>query len=101
MQYKNTFFKVRRNDNDILVIPNRFVNELHNLSPQMMNGSQALFHNHLGYLADMELMLESDLHLRAVRAKITPNLGNLLPAMEDEIEHSFRLELPDFEGKTE
>lgn len=94
-------FKVRRNDNDILVIPNKFVSELHNVSPEIINGSLALYHNHLGFLADMDLMLESDLHIRAVRSKITPSLGKQLMTLKEEMDYSLGLELPSNVGPKE
>lgn len=87
-------FKFRRNDSDILILPSKFAAEFHNLSPGIINGSHALFHNHLGYLAEMELMLESSLHQRAVHSNITLNLGNLLTTMKEEMEYTFSAELP-------
>ena len=47
-----------------------------------------------GKYTTTDIMLEGDLHTRILQTKLTPNLGSLIPVVQDELEHAMRDELP-------
>ena len=43
-------------------------------------------------------MLEGDLHTRVLQTKLTPNLGSIIPVMQDELDYALGVELPSADG---
>ena len=43
-------------------------------------------------------MLEGDLHTRVLQTKMTPNLGAMIPLMQDELDYAMSVELPTANG---
>lgn len=99
MQYKNSMFKIRRTDGEILVISNKYVNELRNLPEEVLSSMRAQARNTVGRYTGTTILTESDLHRRVVQEKLNPRLGTTIPAMKDELDFAIRSEMPDCEGE--
>ncbi|KAI1470986.1 cytochrome P450 [Daldinia caldariorum] len=93
-KYKNTVFKVRRNDGIIFVIPNSNLERLRNMPEEKINGLEAHIKNLFGPYSTTEMMLESDLPTRVIQQKLTPNLLAAVPKMKDELEYALEVEVP-------
>lgn len=99
LQYKDGMFKVRRNDADILVVSNKYVDELRNMPDRQISATKAHVANLLGRYSTTRILLESDLHTRVLQTKLTPNIAVVMPAMKDELDFALNTEVPDCKGK--
>ncbi|KAM5442855.1 putative ent-kaurene monooxygenase [Microsporum ferrugineum] len=87
-------FKIARNDADILVIPNKYVEELRALPDAKISAIRAHIKNLLGKYSTTNILLESDLHTRMLQTKLTPNLGSFVSVIESELQLAMDLEVP-------
>ncbi|GME35460.1 cytochrome p450 monooxygenase [Neofusicoccum parvum] len=94
-KFKSSMFKVRRNDKDILVISNKYIDELRNLPDSKLSAIGAQVRNLLGRYSTTPILLESDLHTRVLQTKLTPNLPSLIPILKDELDHALPKEIPE------
>ncbi|KAL0262791.1 hypothetical protein SLS55_001764 [Diplodia seriata] len=94
-KFKSSMFKVRRNDADILIIPNKFVDELRNLPDEKISAIRAHIKNLLGRYSTTLILLESDLHSKVLQTKLTPSLGSIIPIVKDELDFALKKETPD------
>ncbi|EYE91684.1 cytochrome P450 [Aspergillus ruber CBS 135680] len=99
-KYKNSMYKVLRNDRDILVLSNKYAEELRNLPSERLNSIKALVRNFGGRYGGIELLVESDIGTRAIQTKVTPNLAKLTDDMRDELEYALTHDLPVMEDWT-
>ncbi|KAJ5247561.1 hypothetical protein N7468_002544 [Penicillium chermesinum] len=90
---KDKVFQFRRADRDILVLPPKFVDEIRKLPNNVASPIVAHAKNLLGPTTNMNIILQSNLHTRALQLKLTPNINRLVPSMQDEaglaIEHDW------------
>lgn len=88
-------FKVRRNDTEILVIPNKYIHELRDMAEDKVSAMKAHIKNIVGKytIGDLRLVLTSDLHRRTLSQKLTPALGNLIPSLKDELDFTLKEEV--------
>ncbi|KAK2594826.1 hypothetical protein QQS21_007454 [Conoideocrella luteorostrata] len=96
-KFKDSYFKVQRNDDQLLIIPRRHVNDLRDVPESKLNGMEAHMRNMLAEytIGNMHMMATSDLHRRAIQRKLTPLLGTLIPALKDELDYATKLEVAD------
>lgn len=87
-------FKIARNDSDILVIPNKYVEELRSMPDAQISAIQAHIKNLLGKYSTTLILLESDLHTRMLQTKLTPNLGSFVGVIESELAFAMDKEIP-------
>ncbi|TGJ78997.1 hypothetical protein E0Z10_g9765 [Xylaria hypoxylon] len=87
-------FKVRRNDGDILVISNKYVEQLRNMPDSHVSAIAAHVKNLLGRFSTTMIMLESDLPTRVLQQKLTPSLALVIPRLEDELDYVLNVEMP-------
>lgn len=97
-QYKNEPFWFARNDADMIVLPNKHVEEIRMLPIEVASPKEAHVHNLLGWLTKMDIIMGSDLHFRIIQNKITPMLANLADPMQDELSYSLEHDFPRCEG---
>ncbi|KAE8375461.1 cytochrome P450 [Aspergillus bertholletiae] len=96
--FKNGMFKIARNDSDILVIPNKYVEELRSLPDEKISAIKAHIKNLLGKYSTTLILLESDLHTRMLQTKLTPNLGSFIGVIESELKFAMEKEIsPDLD----
>ncbi|RHZ63614.1 cytochrome P450 [Aspergillus thermomutatus] len=93
-KYKKGMFKIARNDSDILVIPNKYVEELRSLPDEKISAIRAHIKNLLGKYSTTLILLESDLHTRMLQTKLTPNLGSFIEVIESELKFAMEKEIP-------
>ncbi|KAI1762805.1 hypothetical protein GGR53DRAFT_532148 [Hypoxylon sp. FL1150] len=91
--FKDGMFKVRRNDADILIISNKYVDELRNLPATQISAIRAHLANLLSRYSTTRILLESDLHTEVLQTKLTPDLVVVIPAMKDELDFALKAEL--------
>lgn len=82
----------------MLVLPPRFVNDIRTLPSSIASPTIAHAHNLMGSHTNMNIILHNNLHFRTLQLKLTPNLGNLVNPMKDELNYAIQKELPNCEG---
>ncbi|KAI1423458.1 cytochrome P450 [Xylaria sp. FL1777] len=93
-EFKDSMFQIRRNDADILIISNKYAEELRNLPEDRISPIDAHIKNLLGHVSTTDILLNTNLHTRMLQQKLTPSLSLLMPVMKDELDFALRLELP-------
>ncbi|KAJ4150430.1 hypothetical protein LMH87_011180 [Akanthomyces muscarius] len=93
-QFKNSAFKVRCNDTDIVVLSHRFVDELRSLPEAKASSPQALYNKGVGTYTGLGIILESRLHIETIQKRLTPSLTAVLDEVKDELDHALALEMP-------
>ncbi|KAF4628186.1 hypothetical protein G7Y89_g9967 [Cudoniella acicularis] len=94
-KFRNKFYRLARNDRNVVVIPNKYVDELRNLPDEQLSSIQALIANLVGKYSASDLLLESNLHTRVLQTKITPNLPNFVSAMKEELDYAASIAVPE------
>ncbi|RDA85058.1 hypothetical protein CP532_3129 [Ophiocordyceps camponoti-leonardi (nom. inval.)] len=97
---KDSVFRISRMDGDLLVLPRKYLDELHNAPVHRLSSIQGLIKNFGGHYSGISLLGESDIGTRAVQTRITPNLPKFSDAMRDELEYALRTEMPDCQDWT-
>ncbi|KAL8882447.1 MAG: hypothetical protein Q9198_000561 [Flavoplaca austrocitrina] len=87
-------FRFVRSDADIIVISNKYVDEIRSLPTDVLSPIQAHVDNLLGKYSTTDILLESDLHTRMLQTKLTPNIGTFIPAMKEELQLALKGEFP-------
>ncbi|KAL9611749.1 MAG: hypothetical protein Q9167_003635 [Letrouitia subvulpina] len=85
LQYTEKAFQFLRSDGNVLILPPPTVPELSSLPPEIADGTKALEHDLMGPYTGLDFILKSRLHHRVVQRKLSPNLGKLIPQLEDEL----------------
>lgn len=91
-QCKNSMFKLC--GNDVLVVPNKYIDDLRNISDDRLNAILALVQNAEGAFALTDVLATSNLHTRVIQTRLTPKLGVLVPSIRKELDVAFQKELP-------
>jgi hypothetical protein len=118
MQYKDSAFKFTRTDADMVILSNKYMEELRSLPAAIASPTVAHAHvrtipsvlfetlhntelptqNLLGSYTQTGIILESDLHFRLLQSKLTPNLGSLAVPMQDELDFAMDADFPRCKG---
>jgi cytochrome P450 len=101
-QFKNSMFKIRRNDTDILVISHKHVNELRDMPENELSPMEAHLRNIVApyTVGNIKLLRNSDLHRRTIQQKLTPSLGTLIPPIKNELDYALQVVIPDCDDWT-
>lgn len=91
-QCKDSMFKLC--GNDVLVLPNKYIDDLRNISDDRLNAILALVQNAEGAFALTDVLATSNLHTRVIQTRLTPKLGALVPSVRRELDVAFQKELP-------
>ncbi|KAF2198556.1 cytochrome P450 monooxygenase [Delitschia confertaspora ATCC 74209] len=97
-KYKDGIFIVRRNDADILVLSNKYLDEIRLLPNTVLSSVASQVNNLVGKYTYASIMLESNLHTRVLQSQLTPNLGVYISKATVELEHSLKNDVPSSEG---
>ncbi|TVY83155.1 Cytochrome P450 monooxygenase AtmP [Lachnellula suecica] len=97
-KYKDQFFKI--NGNDMLVVPNKYVNELRAIPEERLSSMVANIENFQGNYNTIDILLRGNLHTHAIHTRLTPKLGLFVPLICDEIKWGISQEIPPCKGKT-
>lgn len=77
-----------RTDGDIIVLPPSFLDELQSLPRDVANATDGNMHNLLGSFTGLNILLDTDLHFRIIRSRLTRNLEPAMEAIQDELSYS-------------
>lgn len=95
-------FQIFQSDKDLIVLSNKYIDELHSLPKSIYSVSQAMsdvciecvllmfsvdrrVQLALGKYSTIDTLIKSDLHLRVLQTRLTPNLKGLI-LIKDELE---------------
>ncbi|KAF2759882.1 putative cytochrome P450 [Pseudovirgaria hyperparasitica] len=90
-KFKSGIFKVI--GNEILVIPNKYVDELRSLPEHKLSSIVANIDNFQGAFSTIDILLEGDLHTHTIQTRLTPKLGTFIQPICKEIRKSLPVEL--------
>ncbi|KAI0425478.1 cytochrome P450 monooxygenase [Xylaria sp. FL1042] len=93
-EFKDTMFLVRRNDADILIISNKYVDQLRNMPEERISPIEAHIKNLLGHVSTTDILLNTNLHTRMLQQKLTTSLSLIMPIMKNELDYALNVELP-------
>ncbi|RAL02624.1 cytochrome P450 [Aspergillus ibericus CBS 121593] len=93
-KFRDKIFKVRCNGLEVVLLPHRYIDELHNVPEEKASPPQALFNKGLGHYVHMNIILESRLHVQIVQQRLTPNLVSIMPQLQQELDFALEEELP-------
>lgn len=99
-KYKDSMFWIRRNNRDILILSNKFVDELRTIPEEKISGTEAELENLRGPYY-MDVAIRSTLHTRSLNQKMSPNLQAYVDIVRDELAYAMEVEIPKSEGWTE
>ncbi|KAF2686347.1 cytochrome P450 [Lentithecium fluviatile CBS 122367] len=85
-EYKDTPYMIQTCDDERLVVPDKFIEELKNLPDTQLSFKEQLLDRFMGGYTKMDAVRGSDYHREIVRGPLTKSLGNLLPRMKEEAE---------------
>lgn len=100
-KFKDTPFLVRRYDNDVLVMPMKYLNELSRIPNKKFDSKAAAVGNFVPEWTGMEFAMETNLHIRVLSNKLTPELSRYLDISRSELEYAWDLEVPQADDWTE
>ncbi|MCJ1241081.1 hypothetical protein MMC14_009085 [Varicellaria rhodocarpa] len=93
-RFKDSVFKVSRLDGDILILSNKYVDELRSVPEENISAIKAHQHALLGNYSTTWIMAESDLHTRVLQTKLTPSLALLVAPVKEELDFALDKEMP-------
>ncbi|PVI03032.1 putative cytochrome P450 [Periconia macrospinosa] len=100
-KYKGTAFRIRRNDVDVIVLPNKYIDEIRLLPSTTLSNSHAQFRNIKGEYTYASTILHGNLHTRVFRNQLTPNLGTYIARAKVEFDYAFPQDFSHVQGWTE
>lgn len=98
-KYPSNVWRFIRADTEMIALPSKYVNELRSLPHYIASPTLAHAYNLSGSSTNMNIILKSDLHIRAIQEGLTPNLNKLTIPIMDELDHAIQTELPGCERK--
>ncbi|KAI9882064.1 MAG: hypothetical protein M1823_006198 [Watsoniomyces obsoletus] len=93
-KYKDSMFQIRRTDADMVVVSNRYIDELRRLPAAISSPTIAHAHNLLAPYTSTDIILGSNLHFRLLQTKLTPQLGNTIRPMLEELNYAMDVDFP-------
>ncbi|KAI1803205.1 cytochrome P450 [Daldinia bambusicola] len=85
-QYKDTPYIIQTCDNERLVVPDKFIEELKNLPENRISFKEELLDRFMGKYTKLDAVRGTTIHRDIVRHQLTKNIANLLPQMKEEAE---------------
>ena len=99
-KYKDSMFWIRRNDRDILILSNKYVDELRAIPEERLSVVEADVENLKGPYG-LDVILRSDLHTRSLHQKMSPNLQAYVDVIKNELAYAMETEAPNSDEWTE
>ncbi|MCJ1405110.1 hypothetical protein MMC11_008336 [Xylographa trunciseda] len=93
-KYKDSLFIVRRCDTDIVVMSNKYIDEIRKLPESSISVIEAHIQNLVGEYSGVDIARDSDLHNRALLRELTPNIGLFIDPIKDELDLAIKVEMP-------
>ncbi|KAL8988949.1 MAG: hypothetical protein Q9177_002056 [Variospora cf. flavescens] len=93
-KYTNTIFQIPTVNQNLLVLPTKYVDELKSLPEKTMSSSQAVADYFLGSYTTLQIHLFGHIVWDVTRGQLTQNLGNHVEPLVDESDYGFSEEMP-------
>ncbi|PVH97411.1 cytochrome P450 [Periconia macrospinosa] len=93
-KYKGRPYRLARGDADIIVLPDDMIGELNKLPQSAISSRKSHSSSLTGYLNGMDVVKETNHHVKLLLARVTPALPTLLPSIKSRIEHTIAETLP-------
>ncbi|KAF2820880.1 cytochrome P450 [Ophiobolus disseminans] len=97
-KFKNTSFIVRRMDTDLTILAPKYLEELRKSGLDALNATHANIHNVLGDYTNLTEMKHNDHFIKAITHCLNPNINEFMKHIQDEVNYSFKVDMPKFEG---
>ncbi|KAK8132038.1 cytochrome P450 monooxygenase, partial [Apiospora kogelbergensis] len=91
---KNTPFILRRYDTDITVLPGKYLDEMRLVPRHKLNGKKAQVNNLVPRWTWTQVMMNSDLHVNVLNAKLNPELPKYIEIAEAELNYAWNIDVP-------
>ncbi|KAK3171180.1 hypothetical protein OEA41_003264 [Lepraria neglecta] len=86
-KYKDLTFWIRSNDRDILILSNKYVDELRAIPEEKLSGTEAQLENLRGPYY-MDVAIRSTLHTRSLNQTMSPNIQAYVDIVRDELAYA-------------
>ncbi|MCJ1262588.1 hypothetical protein MMC22_002458 [Lobaria immixta] len=96
--YGSSIFQIPTVNQNLLILPTKFVDELKSLPETTMSSSQAVADYFLGSYTTLSIELFGHIVWDITRVHLTQNLGNLVEPLVDESKYGFSQEMPPCEA---
>ncbi|KAK8092856.1 cytochrome P450 [Apiospora kogelbergensis] len=83
-KYKDTPYIIQTCDNERLVIPDKYIEELKNLPDSQLSFKEELLERFMGKYTKLDAVRGTNIHRDIVRQQLTKNLDMILPQMKEE-----------------
>ncbi|KAL8804039.1 MAG: hypothetical protein Q9182_002830 [Xanthomendoza sp. 2 TL-2023] len=93
-KYTDTIFQIPTVNQNLLVLPTKYVNELKSLPETTLSSSQAVADYFLGSYTTLQIHLFGHVVWDVTRGQLTQNLGNHVGPLVDESEYGYAQEMP-------
>ncbi|PSN64497.1 putative cytochrome P450 [Corynespora cassiicola Philippines] len=100
-KFKDSSFVVKRLDSDLIVLSNKYLDELRLIPNNKLSNVHSQVKNMLGKYTYSNFLLESDQHVRVLQSYLTPNLKTFLSRSAEELDYSFENDVPQPDEWTE
>ncbi|KAL3491244.1 cytochrome P450 [Aspergillus germanicus] len=92
-KYKDKPFRILKVDADMLVLPAKYLAEIRYLPHTRISLLDAQFNSVCGNYTN--ILNDSNLPAHTVAKKLTPSLHQIVPMVIDELQHAFKIEVPE------
>ncbi|KAL2816441.1 cytochrome P450 [Aspergillus cavernicola] len=93
-KFRNSSFTIIRPESIITVIPNKYVDELRNISDDRLAAVEALVEDLMSNYTGIDILIGSHLSMNVVKTQLVPRLGSFIPIIEEELDYGFQKEFP-------
>ncbi|RAL01904.1 cytochrome P450 [Aspergillus ibericus CBS 121593] len=96
-KYKDRPFRILKPNGDLIVLPAKYLEEIHRIPPKKLSPVDTEFKNMLRAYAIATAV--SDLPVQAVTKKLNVSLDRIIPGVIDELNHAIDMEITPCKGK--
>ncbi|KAI1111651.1 cytochrome P450 [Nemania sp. NC0429] len=93
-KFKDRPFVVKRNDVDIMIMPNKYLEELRLVPSAKLNATRAQAENLQYKWTYSASITESDLHIRVIKNKLATELYKYLDVAKTELDYAWSIDVP-------
>ncbi|KAI1127654.1 cytochrome P450 [Nemania abortiva] len=91
---KNVPYVLRRYDTDITILPIKYLEEMRLIPRSKLNGKKAQVNNLVPRWTWTQVMMDSDLHVNVLNAKLNPELPKYIDIAGRELEYAWNIDVP-------
>jgi hypothetical protein len=94
IKHKGQPYRLARGDADFIILPDEFIGELNKLPQTAISSRTAHSSSLTGYLNGMDVVKETNHHVKMLLARVTPALPNLLAPIKTRVQHTINESFP-------